>query len=142
MPIVMLMAPVNHKASRALMLVAIALVPLSCDAGPPRPSTDICHLLESMSTFDGKTIELRSEVRFTMHGRHLFGSQCSELGSLGLVISDEKYENKNIISFVRKISSNQGEAIVVIIGQFIHKPMESYRGEFLLKEVVKMEKLK
>jgi hypothetical protein len=58
------------------------------------------------------------------------------------VISDEKYENKNIISLVRKISSNQGETSVVIVGQFIHKPMENYRGEFLLKDVVKMEKLK
>lgn len=121
------------------MFTAIALTSWSCDASAPHPSTDICYLLKNVSEFDGKTIELSSEVKFTMHGRHLFGSQCHELGSLGLSIDEGKYKDKIIINFVRKVMSQKGEAKVILIGQFVHKPMENYSGDFILEKVVEIE---
>jgi len=121
------------------MFAAIALTSWSCDASAPYPSTDICYLLKNVSEFDGKTIELSSEVKFTMHGRHLFDSQCHELGSLGLSIDERKYGDKKIINFVRKVMSQKGEAHVILIGQFVHKPMENYSGDFILEKVIEID---
>lgn len=129
----------DHKISRALMFIAIALASSSCNAGARYPATDICYLLKNMDKFDGKTIELRSEVKFTMHGRHLFGSQCSELGSLGLSIDGEKYKDGKIINFVRRVMSQHGEADAILLGQFVHKSTENYSGDFVLEDVIEIK---
>jgi hypothetical protein len=139
MPTVMLTVLASHKISRALIFIAIAITPSGCDAGSPHPSTNICHLLENAHEFDGKTIELRSMVKFTMHGRHLFGSQCQKLGSLGLSIGEEKYKDRKTTNLVREAMSQKGEANVTLIGRFTRKTTESYSGDFLLEEVVEIE---
>lgn len=127
---------------KLLTFIAIALTCLSCGASAVCPSTDICYLLKNMSEFDGKRIELRSDVKFTMHGRHLFGTQCYKLGSVGLSIAEEKYTDRTVVDFVQKVMAAQGEAGVVLIGRFEYKSIENYKGYFVLEKVVEVNEIK
>lgn len=136
---VMLTALASHKISRVLAFIAIAIASWGCDARSPYPSTNICYLLKNVNEFDGKTIELRSAVKFTMHGRQLFGNQCHELGSLGLSIDEEKYKDRKTTNLVREVMSQKGEANVILIGRFTRKATGNYSGDFLLDEVVEVK---
>lgn len=101
-------------------------------------------MLRNMSAFDGKSIELHSEVKFTMHGMHLLGRQCRELRSLGLSIDEDQYKDKKVADFVRQVMSMHGEASVVLVGHLDLKsadgsvPSESYAGDFILEKVIRV----
>ncbi|GAA0264653.1 hypothetical protein GCM10009126_32980 [Rhodanobacter caeni] len=70
-----------------------------------------------------------------MHGRYLIGKGCSELGSLGLVINDEEYENKDVKEFVRKIYSDGEQSGLILIGYPSKATFDRFNGSFILKGV-------
>jgi hypothetical protein len=135
---VMLMAAII----RTFIFAVFAVAPLCSSAASPYPQVDICELLRNLDHFEGKTIELHSDVKFTMHGRHLLGRECRELGSLALSINDPLNDDKTVVDFVRGVMSQHAEATVVLVGRPNTKPTdgwkpsESYVGDFILEKVV------
>lgn len=139
MPIAILTTLVDHKMMRILASIAITLSCFACHAATVYPVVDICRVLGDMDKFDGQTIELHSEVKFTMHGRHLFGSRCYESGSLGLSIPEERSKERTVGDFVQRVMSEQGRASVVLIGQFVREPTKNFMGYFILEKVVEVK---
>jgi hypothetical protein len=131
---------VGNSLARVAVTGAIAMTTLCCDATQSYPVVDICNVLGNMNEFDGKMIELRSEVRFTAHGNHLLGSRCSELGSLGLSIDDEQYKEEKVVSFLRKILSQGGRGSVTLVGHLVRKPFNNFKGYFVLQDVIEVQR--
>lgn len=122
--------------SKTFVTAAIFVIPLRCFAGQPYPVVGICHLVENMSNYNGKVIELHSEVKFTEHGRQLFDPQCKVPGVIGLSIDDRQYKNPKTISWIRKIFAHGGHASITIIGRPVQKPFGHFLGYFILQDVI------
>ncbi len=73
---------------------------------------------------------------FTMHGRHLYGSKCSDLGSLGLSIDEKRYDKKEIKDFIDQVMAQKGPAKVALVGRFVETPFKNYVGYFVLEDVI------
>lgn len=95
MPIVMPM-DIIRRGIIVIMFMFLSLVTFNCFAEGVAPSVKICDVLKNIDEFDGRLIELHTDIRITMHGRYLIGAECGELGSIGLVINDEEYKNTRI----------------------------------------------
>ena len=85
-----------NKLAKALLVGAATTAPCHAATVPRYHTESICQILKDVSKFDGQHIELHSEVMFTMHGRHLFGGECSELGSLALSVSDDQFNDTSL----------------------------------------------
>lgn len=123
---------------RIFASMALSMIVFNCVATSSRPVVDICQLLDNMHTFEGKSIELHSEIKFTEHGRHQFSRQCPNMGSLGLSISEDQYKDKKTISFIRKIFNQGGTGSIIILGQPIRKAFGNFKGYFILENVIEV----
>jgi hypothetical protein len=121
---------------KILIFITIATICLGCDAAAPRSAVDICYLLKHTDQFREKIFELHSDVMFTMHGRHLYGSKCSDLGSLALSIDEKRYDEKEIKQFIDQVMAQRGRARVALIGRFVQTPFKNYVGIFVLADVI------
>lgn len=132
----------SHRIVTVIAVIVLSLISHGCYGATSGQVTTICHLLEKMNEFDGKDIRLQSDAIFTVHGRHLVGSQCRQLGSVALVIEDKKFEDKNVLNFVRKVLSLRGRAHVLLVGRFVHQPSGRYKGMFILDNVIEVDSWK
>lgn len=129
----------THTAAKFLTCVALAITSFSCEAAKQHANLDICQLLGNVNGFDGKTVELSSDVKFTIHGRYLFGASCHELGSIGLSIDEKKYDDERVIKFVKKVMWGKGRVHVILVGRFTHVPSENLVGLFALSDIVELD---
>lgn len=118
-----------------IVLVFFSLFASRCFAADRLPPTPICEVLRNIDAFDGRLIELHTDMRITMHGRYLIGKGCSELGSLGLVINNEEYKDKEVKEFVRKIYSGGEQSGLILIGYSSKATFDRFNGSFILKGV-------
>lgn len=135
MPVVMPMDVVGRRVM-VLIFMLLSLVTFRCFAEGAVPSVQICDVIKNIDAFDGRLIELHTDIRITMHGRYLVGNECGGLGSLVLVIKDEQYKNKEVKTFVRKIYSNGTRSGLVLIGYPSKAPFNHSNGSFVLQGVV------
>ena len=129
------MAAIN-LVFKALVVVTMIATSFQSFAKHPYPVVDMCYLLKNLNKYDGRLIELHSEVRFTEHGRQLFDPRCGDLGVMGLSIDDQQYRNKKTILWIRRIFAQGGRGAVVIIGRPVQKPFDHFIGYFILQGVV------
>lgn len=134
-----MLIPATRKVAIFSICVAIAISSFYCEAEREHSTVDICHLLKNRKNFDGKTVELNSDVEFTMHGRYLFGASCHELGSIGLSIDEKKYDDGKVIRFVKAVMKKKGRAHVILVGRFTDVSSENVLGSFALKDIVEVD---
>jgi hypothetical protein len=118
-----------------MIFVLLPLVAFGCFAEDAAPPVQICNVLRNENEFEGRLIELHTDIRVTMHGRYLVGSECAELGSLGLVIDDKKYKNSRVKEFVNKIYSDGGWIGLILIGYPSKASSSGLNGSFILHDV-------
>ena len=136
---VMRMAAIIKILSIALAVV-IAVASSCCHAEERYPVVDICYLLKNIDTYRGRVVTLRSDIRFTEHGMHLFGEQCSSDGDIGLNISDDQYKDKKVASFIKKIFHQSARASITIVGYAVPEPSGHWKGYFIVQDILSVNK--
>jgi hypothetical protein len=136
---VMRMAAIIKIRSIALAVV-IAVASSYCRAEEHYPTVDICYLLKNIDSYRGKVVTLRSDIRFTAHGMHLFGEQCSGEGDIGLNISDEQYKDKKVASFIKKVFHQSARASITIVGYAVPESSGHWKGYFILQDILGVNK--
>jgi|GEM_PF-2656083 len=118
-----------------MMFALLSLATFRCFAGDAAPPVQICDVLKNVGKFEGRLIELHTDIKVTMHGRYLVGNECPGLGSLSLVINDEGYKNKRIREFVTEIYSNGGQLELILVGYSSKASSDGLNGSFILNDV-------